>query len=46
MQSEKSKMSFIPKISITIEEADESLFWMEIMSKKQALIPSEKLIAA
>lgn len=31
-------------MSITVEEADESLFWMEIMSEA-GILPSEKLKA-
>ncbi|WP_342087265.1 four helix bundle protein [Dyadobacter sp. OTU695] len=40
----RSQNEFFAKISITIEEADESLFWMEIMSES-GIIPPEKLIA-
>ncbi|WP_439557570.1 four helix bundle protein, partial [Dyadobacter sp.] len=38
----RSEKEFYAKISITIEEADESLFWLEIMSES-GLLPSKKL---
>lgn len=38
----RSQREFYSKLSITIEEADESLFWLEII-KETGLIPSEKL---
>ncbi len=34
-----SKKSFIAKISISIEEADESLFWLEFIMDEKLLIP-------
>ncbi|MCF0073148.1 four helix bundle protein [Dyadobacter sp. CY261] len=40
----RSQNEFFAKISITIEEADESLFWMEIMSES-GILPFEKLSA-
>ncbi|QRR01716.1 four helix bundle protein [Dyadobacter sandarakinus] len=40
----RSQNEFFAKISITIEEADESLFWMEIMSEAN-ILPVEKLRA-
>jgi len=38
----RSQREFFAKLSITIEEADESLFWMEIISES-GLLPLEKL---
>ena len=38
----RSKSEFYAKLSITIEEADESLFWMEILSETE-IIPVIKL---
>jgi four helix bundle protein len=38
----RSQKAFFAKLSITIEEADESLFWMEIISES-GLLPLEKL---
>jgi four helix bundle protein len=38
----RSQREFFAKLSITIEEADESLFWMEIISEA-GLLPIEKL---
>lgn len=38
----RSKAEFYAKLSITIEEADESLFWMEILSETE-IIPFAKL---
>jgi four helix bundle protein len=38
----RSQKAFLAKLSITIEEADESLFWMEIISES-GLLPLEKL---
>ncbi|ACT96256.1 four helix bundle protein [Dyadobacter fermentans] len=40
----RSQNEFFSKISITVEEADESLFWMEIMSEA-GILPSGKLSA-
>ena len=40
----RSQNEFFAKISVTIEEADESLFWMEIMAEA-GILPSEKLSA-
>ena len=40
----RSQNEFFAKMSITVEEADESLFWMEIMSEA-GILPSEKLKA-
>jgi len=43
----QSKASFISKISIVIEEADESCFWMEFVSDEDLLEPAriEPLLA-
>nr|WP_295930411.1 four helix bundle protein [uncultured Dyadobacter sp.] len=38
----RSQREFYAKLSVTIEEADESLFWMEII-RDTGLLPSEKL---
>ena len=38
----RSKAEFYAKISITIEEADESLFWMEIITES-GILPVERL---
>ncbi|NIJ52025.1 four helix bundle protein [Dyadobacter arcticus] len=38
----RSQKEFYAKISITIEEADESLFWLEIISES-GLLPTDKL---
>ena len=38
----RSKPDFISKVSISIEEADESLFWMELLIEA-GIIPPEKL---
>jgi four helix bundle protein len=38
----RSSADFISKIGIVIEEADESLYWMEILSEAN-LIPKERL---
>jgi four helix bundle protein len=38
-----SKKSFISKLSIAFEEADETLFWLEVIQELK-LISSEKLI--
>ncbi|RKY91478.1 MAG: four helix bundle protein [Ignavibacteriae bacterium] len=38
----QSKASFIAKISIVIEEVDESLFWLEFINDEK-LIPFEEL---
>ncbi|RCR68565.1 four helix bundle protein [Larkinella punicea] len=38
----RSKAEFYAKLSITIEEADESLFWMEILAETE-IIPFAKL---
>ena len=40
----RSNAEFISKISISLEEADESLFWLEIIEGTQ-INSSEKLIA-
>ena len=37
-----SKKSFVAKLSIAFEEADESLFWAEVI-KELKLLPEEKL---
>jgi four helix bundle protein len=38
----RSKAEFYAKISITLEEADESLFWLEILTETE-IVPPEKL---
>lgn len=38
----RSKAEFYAKLSITIEEADESLFWMEILAESK-IIPINRL---
>ncbi|WP_255412204.1 MULTISPECIES: four helix bundle protein [Aquimarina] len=38
----RSKKEFYSKISITVEEADETLFWLEVL--KDAGLGSEKII--
>ena len=38
----RSKAEFYAKLSITIEEADESLFWMEILAESN-IIPLNRL---
>lgn len=38
----RSQNEFYSKLSITIEEADESLFWLEIISES-GILPNEKL---
>jgi four helix bundle protein len=38
----RSQNEFFAKLSITIEEADESLFWLEIISES-GILPLEKL---
>ncbi|WP_460675226.1 four helix bundle protein [Larkinella ripae] len=38
----RSKAEFYAKLSITIEEADESLFWMEILSETE-IMPYSRL---
>jgi four helix bundle protein len=39
----RSKAEFAAKMSIVVEEADETLFWMEIL-KEAGLVPVEKLV--
>ncbi len=38
----RSDREFFSKISIVVEEADETLFWLELLSEAQ-IIPNEKL---
>jgi four helix bundle protein len=38
----RSSREFFAKLSITVEEADESLFWLEIISES-GILPLEKL---
>ncbi|MFT4033457.1 MAG: four helix bundle protein [Siphonobacter sp.] len=38
----RSKAEFHAKLSITVEEADESLFWLEIMSETE-IMPAKRL---
>ncbi|GAB3746792.1 four helix bundle protein [Spirosoma pomorum] len=38
----RSRAEFYAKISITIEEADEALFWMEVLSES-SIIPLKRL---
>src|SRR5436190_8440747 len=40
----KSRPDFINKITIVLEEADETAFWLELTSRAQ-MIPSQKLAA-
>ena len=40
----RSKNEFFAKLSITIEEADESLFWLEVISES-GILPPHKLIS-
>ena len=40
----RSQNEFFAKLSVTIEEADESLFWLEIISES-GILPIEKLTA-
>lgn len=40
----RSQNEFFAKLSVTIEEADESLFWLEIISES-GILPIEKLAA-
>ena len=40
----QSKASFVSKISIVVEEADESEFWLEFISD-EGLLPSENVVA-
>jgi four helix bundle protein len=35
-----SKKSFVAKLSISIEEADESLFWLEFIMQEKLITPS------
>ncbi|MGZ5280829.1 MAG: four helix bundle protein [Bacteroidia bacterium] len=38
----RSKAEFYAKLSIALEEADESLFWLEILTETE-IVPEEKL---
>ena len=38
----RSRKEFLAKLSIVVEETDESLFWIEILGEA-AILPSEKL---
>jgi len=38
----RSKAEFISKISIVVEEADETVFWLELLTDT-AVVPTEKL---
>jgi four helix bundle protein len=40
--AEKSKADFIAKAGIVLEEADESLYWMELLPEA-GIVPAEKL---
>ena len=40
----RSKAEFIAKIGISIEEADESMYWMELLIDAE-IVPKEKLSA-
>ena len=40
----RSKPDFISKAAISIEEADESLYWMEMLAEAE-IMPREKLVA-
>ncbi len=37
----RSKAKFYSKISVTLEEADECLFWLEILTETE-IVPAEK----
>jgi four helix bundle protein len=39
----RSDKEFFAKLSITIEEADETVFWLELMEKAQIIYPSEQV---
>jgi four helix bundle protein len=39
----RSKPDFISKLSIAIEEADKSLFWMEMLTEAAIIAPPERL---
>ena len=39
----KSKADFIYKIEVVLEEADESLYWLEVSQEAELLKPSEQL---
>lgn len=39
----RSQKEFIAKIGIVIEEADESVFWCELLEQQKELISKEKL---
>lgn len=39
----KSKADFLYKIEIILEEADESLYWLEVSKEADLLKPTEKL---
>ena len=39
---QEAKLNFFAKLSITIEEADESLFWLEILVESQ-IVTENKL---
>jgi four helix bundle protein len=38
----RSKLDFIAKAGIALEEADESLYWMELLAESK-IVPAEKL---
>ncbi len=40
----RSKPEFIAKAGIAIEEADESLYWMEMLTESE-IVPKERLVA-
>ncbi len=40
----RSKAEFTAKLGISLEEADEALFWLEIISECQILKDSERLL--
>jgi four helix bundle protein len=38
----RSKAEFFAKLSVTIEEADEAMFWLEVISESQ-LLPAQRV---
>jgi four helix bundle protein len=42
----KSKADFIAKLCISLEEADESLYWLELLEKSNLINPDDQEMAA
>jgi len=40
----RSKAEFISKLSIVVEEADESLLWLELLNESEIVLVDEKLL--